>query len=124
MPNPTSTQGALVGMLDYRYPGYSNPHIGNTLDVMLEFFGADVMMGADDREIELSSMYSPTDYSTNYVNGVRIGYVNDGRTILFDLDGDGTFDGAGTTNQNNQVYWFTAQGWQPDTAGTTLTPLF
>lgn len=121
-----------------RYPTYAQKYLGNhigppmslaqkLLDVGIGYIeglgGQEMYLTTEEREQALSTMYSPSDVKAGVKDGVYVGYVNDGKTILFDLDGDMKYDGAATLDLQGHVNIFDAGGWHADPEGTTYLRL-
>ncbi|GEM_PF-2140652 len=86
---------------------------GELLTVAAEFFGfSDVGMSRTERETALAQKYDPSQITETVTDGVPTGLVNDGRTVLFDEDGDGAWDIAYTTDAAGNYKAFDINGWR------------
>lgn len=109
MPTASSNQQVIVSMLDWRYAQYQPAR-----EFIDNFIWDDEWMSANAREVELASMYLPSDYWTQVIDGRVVGFTDDGRTVLYDMDNDGVFDSAASVNLSGDLMWYGEYGWYVD----------
>jgi hypothetical protein len=103
---------AMVGYIDLSLNGGWH-RLGDVVETVGEWVNGEWGMTIAEREQALSQVFMPSDIDIRHVEDKLAGYSNDGKTVLFDEDGDGVWDTAFQRGSDGSVYRFDDQGWEP-----------